>query len=315
MMVRPVRVVPVEVVVRNLAAGSLCRQMPIAAGTPLEPPLLDLYYKDDSLGDPLLSEARLERLAVVTPAQLEAIRELAFAVNDGLRALFDQVGLELVDFKIELGFTAADELVVADEISPDTCRLWDLEVGDPRSGSWTRIASARILAAWWRPTGRSSNGSKGSVPNHGSTGKVSAICGLAALQTTSMVGVSLGRPHILRSVTPWAATASLPLLGALLLAGPPARRPKAPPAVRKGRVPRSGPRSTPTLPPDRGESGESAPIDPRGLQSNQPARGPAAEEEPQPGSPPRRTRSPRRTATPGPGGTPATSEDRPGIPS
>ncbi len=130
MMVRPVRVVPVEVVVRNRAAGSLCRQMPIAAGTPLEPPLLDLYYKDDSLGDPLLSEARLERLAVVTPAQLEAIRELAFRVNDGLRALFGPVGLELVDFKIELGFTAADELVVADEISPDTCRLWDRAVTD-----------------------------------------------------------------------------------------------------------------------------------------------------------------------------------------
>ncbi|WP_216901482.1 phosphoribosylaminoimidazolesuccinocarboxamide synthase [Synechococcus sp. CCY 9618] len=130
MMVRPVRVVPVEVVVRNLAAGSLCRQMPIAAGTPLEPPLLDLYYKDDALGDPLLSEARLDRLGVVTPAQLEAIRNLAFRVNDGLRALFGPVGLELVDFKIELGFTATGELVVADEISPDTCRLWDRAVAD-----------------------------------------------------------------------------------------------------------------------------------------------------------------------------------------
>jgi phosphoribosylaminoimidazole-succinocarboxamide synthase len=130
MLVLPVRVVPVEVVVRNVAAGSLCRQMPITAGTPLDPPLLDLYYKDDVLGDPLLSEARLERLAVVTPAQLEAIRDLAFRVNDALRQLFARVGLDLVDFKIELGFTAAGELVVADEISPDTCRLWDREVSD-----------------------------------------------------------------------------------------------------------------------------------------------------------------------------------------
>jgi phosphoribosylaminoimidazole-succinocarboxamide synthase len=130
MMVQRVRVVPVEVVVRNVAAGSLCRQMPIAAGTPLDPPLLDLYYKDDALGDPLLSEARLERLELVTPAQMETIRELAFRVNGALRQLFAQVGLELVDFKIELGFTTAGELVVADEISPDTCRLWNRAVSD-----------------------------------------------------------------------------------------------------------------------------------------------------------------------------------------
>ncbi len=130
MMVRPVRVVPVEVVVRNVAAGSLCRQMPIPAGTPLDPPLLDLYYKDDALGDPLLSEARLERLQLVTAAEMETIRDLAFRVNRALRQLFAQVGLELVDFKIELGFTGAGELVVADEISPDTCRLWNRAVSD-----------------------------------------------------------------------------------------------------------------------------------------------------------------------------------------
>jgi phosphoribosylaminoimidazole-succinocarboxamide synthase len=132
MVVRPVRVVPVEVVVRNVAAGSLCRQMPIAAGTPLEPPLLDLYFKDDALGDPLLSEARLERLQLVTPEQLREIRDLAFRVNDALRQLFAGLGLELVDFKIELGFTSGGDLVVADEISPDTCRLWDAAVADPQ---------------------------------------------------------------------------------------------------------------------------------------------------------------------------------------
>ncbi|MEB3183065.1 MAG: phosphoribosylaminoimidazolesuccinocarboxamide synthase [Cyanobacteriota bacterium] len=136
MMVRAVRVVPVEVVVRNLAAGSLCRQLPIAAGTPLEPPLLDLYYKDDALGDPLLSEARLERLGVLDAEQRQAIGALALAVNDGLRELFGSVDLELVDFKIELGFAADGSLLLADEISPDTCRLWDRRVED---------ADARIL--------------------------------------------------------------------------------------------------------------------------------------------------------------------------
>jgi phosphoribosylaminoimidazole-succinocarboxamide synthase len=130
MLVRPVRIVPVEVVVRNTAFGSLCKQMPIAPGTPLEPPLLDLYYKDDAFGDPLLTDARLERLGLLTPAQRSELERLAFAVNDSLRRFFADLALQLVDFKIELGVTAEGELVVADEISPDTCRLWDLRVAD-----------------------------------------------------------------------------------------------------------------------------------------------------------------------------------------
>lgn len=130
MLVRPVKVVPIEVVVRNVAAGSLCRQLPIAPGTPLDPPLLDLYYKDDALGDPLLTEARLERLQLVSSGQLQAISELAMAVNRGLRELFGSVDLELVDFKIELGFAADGLLLLADEISPDTCRLWDRRISD-----------------------------------------------------------------------------------------------------------------------------------------------------------------------------------------
>ncbi len=136
MLVRPVAVIPLEVVIRNRAAGSLCREMPIAPGTPLEPPLLDLYYKDDAYGDPFLSEARLARLALVTAQQRADLEALAHRVNGVLRPLFADVGLELVDFKLELGFTADQQLVVADEISPDTCRLWDLATED---------ASDRIL--------------------------------------------------------------------------------------------------------------------------------------------------------------------------
>jgi phosphoribosylaminoimidazole-succinocarboxamide synthase len=136
MLVRPVRVIPIEVVIRNIAAGSLCKQMPIEPGTRLEPPLLDLYYKDDAFGDPLLTEARLEVLGLVTPEQRRQLEELARRVNGDLLSLFSSVGLQLVDFKIELGFTASGELVVADEISPDTCRLWDCSVED---------ASDRIL--------------------------------------------------------------------------------------------------------------------------------------------------------------------------
>lgn len=130
MLVRPVQVVPVEVVIRNVAAGSLCRQMPIEAGAALEPPLLDLYYKDDALGDPLLTEARLALLGLLTPEQHQQLERLARQINRHLQALFEQCGLQLVDFKIELGFTADGELVLADEISPDTCRLWDRAVQD-----------------------------------------------------------------------------------------------------------------------------------------------------------------------------------------
>jgi phosphoribosylaminoimidazole-succinocarboxamide synthase len=130
MLVKPVRIVPVEVVVRNIAFGSLCKQMPIEPGTALEPPLLDLYYKDDAYGDPLLTDARLERLALLTPEQRLELERLAFAVNESLRRFFAGIQLQLVDFKIELGFNAEGRLVVADEISPDTCRLWDLQVAD-----------------------------------------------------------------------------------------------------------------------------------------------------------------------------------------
>jgi phosphoribosylaminoimidazole-succinocarboxamide synthase len=136
MLVRPVQVIPIEVVIRNVAAGSLCKQMPIQPGTSLEPPLLDLYYKDDAYGDPLLTEARLDLLGLVTSEQRRQLEALARRVNGELLALFDGIGLQLVDFKIELGFTAGGELVVADEISPDTCRLWDRNVAD---------ASDRIL--------------------------------------------------------------------------------------------------------------------------------------------------------------------------
>jgi phosphoribosylaminoimidazole-succinocarboxamide synthase len=131
-----VQVIPIEVVIRNVAAGSLCKQMPIPPGTSLEPPLLDLYYKDDAYGDPLLTEARLDLLGLVTSEQRRQLEALARRVNGELLALFDGIGLQLVDFKIELGFTAGGELVVADEISPDTCRLWDRSVAD---------ASDRIL--------------------------------------------------------------------------------------------------------------------------------------------------------------------------
>ena len=130
MVVQRVEVIPVEVVLRNIATGSLCRETPIVQGTVLEPALLDLYYKDDGLGDPLLTDARLALLGLISSELRERVEVLARKVNVVLIPFFKEIGLNLVDFKLELGLNAAGELLVADEISPDTCRLWDLSCTD-----------------------------------------------------------------------------------------------------------------------------------------------------------------------------------------
>ncbi len=133
MVVQPVKVIPIEVVIRNVATGSLCKQTPIPAGTELSPPLLDLYYKDDSLGDPLLTESRLELLGLINPEQRLEIEQLARSVNGWLLPFFESLDLLLVDFKLELGVNSSGKLLVADEISPDTCRLWDQRNSDPKA--------------------------------------------------------------------------------------------------------------------------------------------------------------------------------------
>ena len=130
MVVQEVEIVPVEVVLRNRAAGSLCRQLPIKPDTPLQPALLDLYYKDDALGDPLLTEARLELMQLLSAAERVELEQLARNVNAALQGLMAQLRLELVDFKLEFGRSADGRLLLADEISPDTCRLWDVGVAD-----------------------------------------------------------------------------------------------------------------------------------------------------------------------------------------
>ena len=130
MVVQRVEVIPLEVVLRNIATGSLCKQTPLQEGTPIDPALLDLYYKDDALGDPLLTEARVRLLGIVDGARLSAIEQLARRINDVLQPFFDGLELQLVDFKLELGLNAAGELLLADEISPDTCRFWDQRSSD-----------------------------------------------------------------------------------------------------------------------------------------------------------------------------------------
>lgn len=131
MRVRTVKILPLEVVVRNIVAGSLCQQTGLALGTVLKQPLVEFYYKNDALGDPLLTRDRLFLLELATPAQVEQLQTAALKINQILSGFFERCGITLVDFKLEFGIDTQNRLLLADEISPDTCRLWNQGDSDP----------------------------------------------------------------------------------------------------------------------------------------------------------------------------------------
>jgi phosphoribosylaminoimidazole-succinocarboxamide synthase len=130
--VKRVDIVPLEVVVRNIAAGSLCKQTNIELGTPLSPPLVEFYYKNDDLGDPLLTRDRIAAMQITTADQLDQLVSKAQTVNTLLTSFFTGCDITLVDFKLEFGTDANGTLLLADEISPDTCRLWDNTESDSK---------------------------------------------------------------------------------------------------------------------------------------------------------------------------------------
>lgn len=133
MRVRRVQILPLEVVIRNIAAGSLCKQTGIPQGTVLKHPLVEFFYKKDELNDPLLTRDRLLLLELATPEQLERLRTMALQINEILCQFFRECHITLVDFKLEFGIDADGNLILADEISPDTCRLWDADETDPKA--------------------------------------------------------------------------------------------------------------------------------------------------------------------------------------
>ncbi|MCM3548637.1 phosphoribosylaminoimidazole-succinocarboxamide synthase [Niallia circulans] len=124
-LVKQVDIIPLEVVVRNVVAGSMAKRLGIEEGTALKKPLVEFYYKDDALGDPLVTEDHIGILDVAAAEEVAQLKQMAAAVNNELIELFATVGVQLIDFKLEFGRTQAGELLLADEISPDTCRLWD----------------------------------------------------------------------------------------------------------------------------------------------------------------------------------------------
>ncbi len=131
MRVRSLQILPLEVIVRNIAAGSLCQQTGIPLGTVLKQPLVEFCYKNDELGDPLLTRDRLLLLDLATPTQIDRLCTLALKINEILADFFHQCGITLVDFKLEFGLDPDRTILLADEISPDTCRLWDQVDNDP----------------------------------------------------------------------------------------------------------------------------------------------------------------------------------------
>lgn len=133
MRIRAVKIIPLEVVVRNIAAGSLCRQTGLPEGKILPSPLVEFYLKNDELGDPLLTRDRLLLLDLVSPEQIEQLKSAALTINQHLQKFFAACGITLVDFKLEFGFDRDRQLLLADEISPDTCRLWDSTEADPEA--------------------------------------------------------------------------------------------------------------------------------------------------------------------------------------
>ncbi len=131
-LVRAVEIIPLEVVVRNIAAGSISKRLGIEEGTQLPRPIVEFYYKDDALGDPLVSEEHIIAFNWATHQDMDDMVALALRVNDFLSGVMLGAGIRLVDFKIEIGRVYEGDfqrLIVADEISPDSCRLWDIKTG------------------------------------------------------------------------------------------------------------------------------------------------------------------------------------------
>ncbi|WLD93731.1 phosphoribosylaminoimidazolesuccinocarboxamide synthase [Alkalihalobacillus sp. AL-G] len=126
-LVKNVQIIPLEVVVRNVAAGSLAKRLGMEEGEVLPEPIVEFYYKNDDLGDPLLTKDHIRILGLVEETELSLLRQKGLAVNDVLVPYFKALNIDLIDFKLEFGIDSDGEVLLADEISPDTCRLWDSE--------------------------------------------------------------------------------------------------------------------------------------------------------------------------------------------
>ncbi|MEZ4461178.1 MAG: phosphoribosylaminoimidazolesuccinocarboxamide synthase [bacterium] len=125
MVVKRLKMIPLEVVVRNVVTGSLAKRTGLVEGTAVNPPIVETYFKNDALGDPILADCHVLMMNLVTEAQLAELKELALRVNTVLSEVLEAAQLRLVDFKLEFGFDPDGRILLGDEVSPDTCRIWD----------------------------------------------------------------------------------------------------------------------------------------------------------------------------------------------
>jgi phosphoribosylaminoimidazole-succinocarboxamide synthase len=128
-LVKSAKIIPLEVVVRNVVAGSFAKNFGLETGRELKQPLVEFFYKKDELNDPIISPNQITCLEILTQNQITIIEEYALKINKVLKDIFSKCSLKLVDFKVEFGFDKEENIILADEISPDSCRLWDLETG------------------------------------------------------------------------------------------------------------------------------------------------------------------------------------------
>lgn len=127
--VKRVKIVPIEVIVRNIAAGSLSKRLGLPEGTKLNSTVLEYSYKDDALGDPMVNDYHIFAMNLATKEELKQISDMSFKINDILTEYLKDIGIKLIDFKLEFG-RCDNKIILADEISPDTCRFWDLKTNE-----------------------------------------------------------------------------------------------------------------------------------------------------------------------------------------
>tara|TARA_B110000259_G_scaffold76178_2_gene89413 strand:- start:7390 stop:8112 length:723 start_codon:yes stop_codon:yes gene_type:complete len=130
-LVKRAKIIPLEIIIRNITAGSMAKRLGIAEGLRLDQPIFEICYKDDTLGDPLICDCHaITVLKVILEDELNKIKDISLKINEILSALFDDIDIKLVDFKLEFGHDADGKIMLADEISPDSCRLWDKKTGE-----------------------------------------------------------------------------------------------------------------------------------------------------------------------------------------
>lgn len=130
-LVKRAKIIPLEIIIRNVTAGSMAKRLGIEEGLRLNQPIFEICYKDDALGDPLICDSHaITVLKVISDSELQKIKDLSFQINKILKDIFDNIDIDLIDFKLEFGYDNKGNIMLADEISPDSCRLWDKNNGE-----------------------------------------------------------------------------------------------------------------------------------------------------------------------------------------